>query len=121
MFSELGSYLVSNMFHNNILRRPSPQLHVLIFMHSSSWDPAADIQVGVVITWCYQSSHQHATGHRSDLQFLVWLIIFGGISGARSVTVENLEDNVLNFDLIVPMNVKAEARNSQFTRLLNLC
>lgn len=65
--------------------------------------------------------YQCATGHRSDLQILVWLVILGGNSAALSVTIENLEDSILNFDLIVPVNVKAEARKSKFTRLFNLC
>lgn len=52
---------------------------------------------------------------------MVWLIILGGNSAAHGVTIETSEDNILNCDLIIPVNVKAEARKSQFTRLLNQC
>lgn len=101
------------MINNNTKKSgSSPQLHVVIFMHSSSWDPAADSQVGLVIPWCYQSSQQRATGHWSDLQILVWLIILGGSSASHGVITENLEDSVLNCNLIAPVNVKAEARKS---------
>lgn len=50
----------------------------------------------------------------------MWLITLGGDRAAHSVTTESLSDNILNFDLIVLVNVKAEARKSQFTGTLRL-
>lgn len=52
---------------------------------------------------------------------MVWLVILGGNSAAHGVTIETAEGNILDCDLIMPVNVKAEARKSQFTRLLNQC
>lgn len=107
------------MINNNTKKSgPASQLHVGQFMYSSSWDPAVDPRLGLVIPWCYQSSYQHATGHRSDLRILVWLIILGGNSAAHSVNSENLEDNTLNFDLVVP--VKSESKKSQSSEILGL-
>lgn len=40
---------MSSIINNNTKKSgPAPQLHVVNFMHSSSWDPAVGSQLGLV-------------------------------------------------------------------------